>query len=200
MRTVHRWIMLPFVIVLAYLAVTGLGMQGIDILALLMPGAGWSQEIASIREGPEGPPFFTGMAPPTRAANDLPVPALATQLSAGIAAARAAAPEAAITSVELRELDGTPQAVVTLAGTRRRTLLIDTGTGAVSPPEAENNARSLHDSVKAWHRGNIIGTAGIWINALTGVALLVLCVTGVVLYFRMLAQRKKIGRTGLLWK
>jgi hypothetical protein len=102
--------------------------------------------------------------------------------------------------VELREIDGTPQAVVTLAGSQPRTLVINTSNGALAPAEVENNARSLHDTVKAWHRGNIIGAAGVWINAVTGTALLALCITGIVLYFRMLAQRRKVGRNGLLWK
>jgi hypothetical protein len=200
MRALHRWVMLPVAIILVYLAVTGLAIQAIDIVALQSPGAKWSQEIASIREGPEGPPFFTGMTPPMPSAGDLTLAQLPAQMTAGIEAARAAAPGAGILSLELRELAGTPQAVVTVAGSPPRTFVVDTMTGTLAPAELENNARSLHDTVKAWHRGNIVGAAGVWINALTGVALLVLCLTGAILYFRMLEQRRKLGRRGLLWK
>jgi uncharacterized iron-regulated membrane protein len=200
MRTIHRWVMLPVAIILAYLAITGIAIQGIDILALKFPGANSAQEIASIREGPEGPPFFTGMTPPALTASDLVVSKLATQLAAGLDAARAAAPDAGITSVELRQFNGVAQAVVTLGGAQPRTLVINTGTGSFAAADIENNARSLHDTVKAWHRGNIIGAAGVWINAITGACLLTLCFTGGVLYFRMLGQRRKTGRRGFLWK
>lgn len=58
----------------------------------------------------------------------------------------------------------------------------------------------LHNLLKELHTGSIIGLSGQWLDLLTGIAFVVLTVTGIVMYFSLLRQRRKIGRRGLFWK
>lgn len=57
----------------------------------------------------------------------------------------------------------------------------------------------VHNLLKELHTGSIIGLSGQWLDLLTGFAFIVLAVTGIVMYFNLLAQRRKLGRRGLFW-
>jgi uncharacterized iron-regulated membrane protein len=57
----------------------------------------------------------------------------------------------------------------------------------------------LHNLLKELHTGAIIGLSGQWLDLLTGLAFIVLAVTGILMYFKLLAQRRKLGRRGLFW-
>jgi len=57
----------------------------------------------------------------------------------------------------------------------------------------------LHNLLKELHTGSIIGLSGQWLDLLTGLSFIVLAVTGIVMYFNLLAQRRKLGRRGLFW-
>lgn len=57
----------------------------------------------------------------------------------------------------------------------------------------------IHNLLKELHTGSIIGLSGQWLDLLTGFAFIVLAVTGIVMYFNLLAQRRRLGRRGLFW-
>jgi hypothetical protein len=57
----------------------------------------------------------------------------------------------------------------------------------------------LHNLLKELHTGSIIGLSGQWLDLLTGLAFVVLAVTGIAMYFNLLAQRRKLGRRGPFW-
>jgi uncharacterized iron-regulated membrane protein len=57
----------------------------------------------------------------------------------------------------------------------------------------------LHNLLKQLHTGSIIGLGGQWLDLLTGFAFIVLAVTGIVMYFSLLTQRRKLGRRRLFW-
>jgi len=202
MRSLHRWIMTFAALFMLYLAVTGLLMQGVDFFALLHPTASNAPDLLSIKEYAAGPPYFSILSGVNERAATLPEPPLPQQMAAGFAAARAALPGAPITSIELRVQDGVTQAVV-VAGSdaaRRLTLNADSGALLDNRPALEPPApQSTHDAIKDWHRGNIIGETGVWFNLACGVALLVLCVSGIWIYWQMLQRRQKIGRRGFFW-
>src|SRR5271156_5745431 len=48
----------------------------------------------------------------------------------------------------------------------------------------------LHNLLKELHTGSIIGLSGQWLDLLTGFAFVVLAVTGIMMYFSLLAQRR----------
>jgi uncharacterized iron-regulated membrane protein len=58
----------------------------------------------------------------------------------------------------------------------------------------------LHNLLKELHTGSIIGLSGQWLDLLTGFSFIVLSITGIVMYFSLLKQRRKLGRRGLFWK
>jgi uncharacterized iron-regulated membrane protein len=57
----------------------------------------------------------------------------------------------------------------------------------------------LHNLLKQLHTGSIIGLSGQWLDLLTGFAFMVLAITGILMYFSLLKQRRKLGRRGLFW-
>jgi uncharacterized iron-regulated membrane protein len=59
---------------------------------------------------------------------------------------------------------------------------------------------TLRNTLKAWHRGNIIGLTGQTIGLLVGLSLIALTITGVILYFKLWNARRAQGRPGFLWQ
>jgi uncharacterized iron-regulated membrane protein len=81
------------------------------------------------------------------------------------------------------------------------------GAGAVTAPAANDTFLTntavrlrLHNLLKELHTGSIIGLSGQWLDLLTGLCFIVLTITGIVMYFSLLKQRRRIGRRGLFWK
>ncbi len=83
---------------------------------------------------------------------------------------------------------GTPS----LSSLHERTPLVGT--------EAKVHGRDLHLLLLRLHRGDIIGKTGNAVSLVSGVALVVLCVTGAVLYGKMLLQRIQRGHRTIFWK
>jgi uncharacterized iron-regulated membrane protein len=53
---------------------------------------------------------------------------------------------------------------------------------------------------KRIHRGDVLGLPGRAIDVLAGFSLLFLAVSGAVMYWDMLARRRRAGRRGWFWK
>jgi uncharacterized iron-regulated membrane protein len=57
----------------------------------------------------------------------------------------------------------------------------------------------VRGKAKAWHRLNAIGDQNVWLNALVGIGLFVMIVTGLVLYFQLLLARRRAGLNAIFW-
>ena len=71
--------------------------------------------------------------------------------------------------------------------------------GSDTPPLIEGY-EGLHGILQDIHAGYVFGTAGRILSILLACGLLVLSVTGIVMYVRMYKMRKKGNRHGWLWK
>jgi len=126
-----------------------------------------------------------GGAPGT--ANDIrpvvPADRLADLLERKAADLRADPPTQSIAGLRLAMAAGQPVIETELAGQ-----------GDKPPP-----GRDLHLLLLRLHRGDIIGPAGTVLSLVCGVALVALCVTGLVVYGEMLARRWQLGRRNPFW-
>ena len=185
--------MTVFIVMLSYWAVSGLIMALYD--------ATDQHQVWAIEGG--GP----GARLNDAAVTAVPIPDPA-QLAAGIDTALAAAGAMQIASVDLRMTGDTPRLQFAEASGKRDTeLRFYAATGApMTPLVADGNPDApqpayvgKRNTLKAWHRGNIIGLPGQFIGLFTGLALIVLVVTGVWLYFQIWNARSRAGRGGFFW-
>jgi len=193
MRTWHRSIMTVVVVALSYWVGSGLVMGIYDLTD--------DTQVWAIEGGGPG----ARLTDAARSARAIPDPAsLATPISAALASV-GAMPYA---SVDLRMIGEEPRLEFAEASGERATMrrfyaetaapmsqqVADGDTGA-KPPDNVTKRTTL----KAWHRGNIIGMPGQVLGLLVGLSLIALVVTGVVLYFKLWAARRKAGRPGFFW-
>lgn len=152
-------------------------------------------------------------ARPLGRADDLALPAndIGTKLAAAAQAARAAAPGAPLTSIELRAAPAGTQGVVAIGGDTPRTLSFDMQSLALlssfpaaslaNPPtrDVPGSGQAIHNSIKSWHRGNIVGTWGIAVAIFTGLIAITLALSGIWMYFSMWRRRSNGGRRAFFW-
>jgi uncharacterized iron-regulated membrane protein len=210
-RALHRWLMTLAVIVLGWLAVTGILMQVDGITALLAPSAANVSDHAAMREGPSGPGNFTSMSAPSAFARALPDAQLQALLTRAMAAARRAEPDQALISLELRAEGAQRQAVFYLGdpATRRLVFDIDTGQRIAGPAFPGDLPDGPHDAVtpistygtfKSLHQFSFLGVGGLWLDGFVALALLLLSLSGLWLYGSMYLKRQKLNRHGLFWE
>lgn len=112
--------------------------------------------------------------------------------------------------LQLRMQDDQPQGTVTWGGADGRTVLVNAATGSVVMSSVKTPTSPAVDSYTMWrnrvhfvlkdlHSGAIIGLPGRLIDLLSGLAFVVLSVTGIVMYLDMLKARRKVGRKDLFW-
>ncbi|MFT4253564.1 MAG: PepSY domain-containing protein [Caulobacter sp.] len=174
LRTYHRWIAAGAMLVLTWIAVTGLALM-LDLLT-----------------EPHFPP------PPPQA--ELPLEAMA--VLASDAARRAAAAAASPTEVVVKvgQAEGAPRLLAAQAskGTETTRLLAEPPR---RPPGAYLQFRiKLHVLLERLHRGNILGLPGQFLSVLGALSFLFLTVSGVWMYVDLLLKRRRLGRAGLFWK
>jgi hypothetical protein len=209
-RKLHRWISAAAMALLAWVAITG------TLLACLEVTVPYTGMLPSNYPQP-GPFQFDAHGPALDAS------ALEAQLLTSLRATTRANHGAGITAVDI-QLQGdvaTPRASVTLTGGDVQQFTFDASTGkslapVTSTSQVANIAAAtgrghfqvaflrarpyLHYWLERLHRGNIIGISGQVMDILTGLSFIFLSVTGIVMYFQMLARRRKIGRPALFWK
>lgn len=204
MRTIHRVTMLFVALFVLYVGATGSLLQAIDLHALITHAPATDPNMLSIREGITGPPGF-----PVIAAADYGAPALPASLNldASLAtvlkAARSSLGGAPLDYLELRMANGAPVGQVQ---SQNRLLRFDAATGAALPaPQPQRGRggpggpRSPHDIVKDLHRFSTFGNWTGWLDFATGVGLFVMVVSGLLLHFKLMADRAALGRRGLFW-
>jgi hypothetical protein len=202
LRPVHRIVGTVVLLFTLYFSVTGLVIQTIDLHAIASRAAATDPEMMAIRESIDGSGNYAVIEPTDYAAAALPRgydfnAALSNVLKSARLSAGANRP---LKFLELRVIEGKP---VGLAQTADRVLRFNPDTGAAlpDPPPHPHTVPepSLHQQVKQWHRLSAFGNAMSWLNGLVGVALFVMIVTGLVLYFQLLRARKRAGLNAIFW-
>jgi uncharacterized iron-regulated membrane protein len=206
MRSLHRWLTTLFVVVLLFLALTGLAIQVDDLMAIAGLGPHPDREMAGINGGAESmDPNYIALGPgiPRPDQAQTPISSDSTgPVAVALAALRREAPGAAVNAVEWRALNGVPVFSFSFAG-NRPSLDVDaiTGAGIAVPRDpAAGSGQSFHDLVKAFHNGTVLAAPGIWLIFCTGLSLLVLSCSGLWVYTKMWLQRRELGRGGLFWR
>ncbi|MHB8284311.1 MAG: PepSY domain-containing protein [Caulobacteraceae bacterium] len=157
----------------------------------------------AIRESIDGASNFAVISPRDYAAKAFP-----GGLKLGAAAARVlrsarqAVGDAPLSYLELRMIGDMPIGQV-LAG--KRLLRFDATTGARLPDGVTSSGgggppASQHLAVKRWHRLWVLGDWMLWLNALVGIGIGVMVVTGLVMYVELLRARARLDRRGLFWQ
>ena len=191
LRTYHRWVSTAAMILLTWVAVTGVALA-LDVLFK---------------------PRLQPAPPPSPPLNGAALPSLAR---AGLAQAYAATPGARPTEIEisLSILEGQALAEVRLvqasvansAPPPPLTFVLDPASGQAktAPPRAGPSDYikfriALHRLLEKLHRGNIIGRSGQWLSVLTGLSFIFLTVSGIWMYVDMLVRRRRIGKRQPFW-
>lgn len=133
--------------------------------------------------------------------------ALPAMLRSTVQAYRSIEPTAPIRVVRLRDYGTMTQGVVITGGDVARQLAFDTATGArVSLTEPGYPGTGFpfgwqaHQWAKSVHRGDFFGVTGQMVSLLSGLAMIYLSISGIVLYVSMWRKRRQSGRIGLFWK
>ena len=194
MRNWHRWIMTVIAVLMSYWAVSGLIMATYDVTD--------QAQVWAIEGG--GPGARLNDAAITAAA--IPEPAA---IAAGVSVAQAAIGSMAVASVDLRMSGTIPRLQFAEATGERDTMkrfYAVTGepmTALVADGDPDANVPAnvtLRNTLKAWHRGNIVGLTGQTFGLLVGLSLIVLTITGVILYFKLWNARRAQGKSGFFWQ
>ncbi len=202
MRTVHRFVAVIAVLFAIYIASTGILIQLMDLRALLSHAPASDSTMQAIRVGIDGPPNFQVIREPDYSADPLPANfnfdiALETVVKSG----RMAIGDASINFLELRMADGKPVGQIASQG---RLFRFDAVSGAVVGASSEVSlpplsTPSLRNTVKDIHRMRVFSQWALIVDAMAGATMLVMIFTGLVLYFRLLAARVRLGRTDPFW-
>jgi uncharacterized iron-regulated membrane protein len=201
LKAVHRITGALIMIVLMYLSVTGLMMQGIDLSQI-------------IRGGQPVDPDLAGAAPANGSATiltsaDKKAAALPGSLNINaaiqstVASGRTVVGDAPLGFVDLRMKNGK------LVGTIQTALLtasVDDATGSVLDIKLVPQALTvtpldrIRYRIKEYHRMTIFGPVWVlYINVIVGVALFLMAITGVWLYSKMWIARRKQGHKAFFW-
>ena len=197
-RRIHRYVSLFAALFLAYIAVTGMLLSADDIV--VRSSAGYPASL--LRPGlpaAVGPPPAAAHLP-ALALNNLP-----TEFARISAAAAKAAPNREQFSIKLTA--GQDAQVIT-AGAHPALYTFNPATAAwtnpatagIPSPSPYVGSLHWHQILKRLHRGDIIGLGGRWVMVISDLCLLFLATSGIVMYFQMLARRRRIGAHGWFWK
>lgn len=120
---------------------------------------------------------------------------------------RAADPATAIRVVRQRDYGTMAQGVVITDGDRAQQLVFDVATGArvrLTEPGYPGTGFPFgwqaHQWAKSVHRGDFFGVMGQMVSLLSGLAMIYLSISGIVLYIAMWRKRAQSGRKTLFWK
>lgn len=201
-RPIHRIIGTVIMLFTLYIGVTGTIIQTIDLKAIASHAAATDPEMQAIRESIDGTGNFSVIAPTDYAAPALPADydfnaAVANVIKSARASIGA---DAAVKYVELRMANGKPVGYVQ----SDKMVTVDPATGSIlpNPPGRPRGGRpmSLHQKFKDLHRASaLLSDKWEFVNALIGIGLFGMIVTGLVLYFQLLRTRKRAGLNQVFW-
>lgn len=176
MRKIHRWLSTCAIFFLLFVAATGVILQ-----------------IQKISGGDEDDPDNIHVS--DALATTTPPTLYSAMLDRTLARARERAPGKPIVSITLR-MGEQPQGIVVLAGDPGRKITVAARNGQVLTDESYE-AESL---IMRIHDGEIFGDTGVVLGVLWGSALVILCITGFVVYFDLYRRRAKLrGKWQIFW-
>ena len=204
MRSVHRSIMLFAAVFLLYIGATGTIVQMIDLRNIYSNAPASDPDMLAIQDGLNGPANFQVLSPADYTAATLPSSLDATVSIATVTrAARTAVGDLPFDYVELRMAGNEPVGQVLSSG---RLLTIGTTSGVilrsapVEPIQLQLTPTGARDTVKNLHQmTNLFGNWAKWFQLASGLALLTLVITGLLMYANLLRGRFTLGRKGLIW-
>ena len=173
MRQIHRWISLVAALFLLIVATTGV------ILQVQRPTG---EDEDHDRDAPK--------------ALAIPAGNYAPMFAKTLEVAREREPKRPIASIELQLAGDKPKGVVTFPGEPGRQISVDPRGGRVLKDE-EHEAESL---ILRIHSGEILGEPGVVLGVFWGSALVLLSITGFIVYLELYRRRRKAsGKNGLFW-
>jgi uncharacterized iron-regulated membrane protein len=203
MRKFHRILALFITLFAVYLGMTGSLIQAVDLRTLLTHASAADPNMKAIREGIDGTGDFQVIDTADYTGATLPVGLDFDAAFNGVAAsAQAALAQEPMQFVELRMVDGVPVGQVKSG---KRLLRFDALTGAPvgesvpHQPAGGTFGVSTRNTFKALHRMTAFSDWTLGVNVLVGVSLCVMLVTGFVMYFSLLAARRRTGRRNPFW-
>ena len=196
---------------LAYVIVTGAGIQTADMIALVSHAPETDPDMLMMRQHINGTDNYSVVSAPDYTAPSLPTDLdYASEIQKAAALGRSAMPGADLRLVELRNVAGKVAGHVQMGSNH---LIFDLADGQplpatdLPPPPPPREFKALRATFKFFHRFNYLGQAGPWLNGLAGIALLILIVTGLTQYFRLLGARTRTNQSrrffwsgGSLWR
>ena len=180
-RRWHRWIGFPAAVFLLFAAVTGISVAFTEFFG----------EAEALREATRDLVSPVGVSSEARAYSD----PIARALSA---AATAGATNAPVDKIEL-QLKG-PRPTVTLflgrpTGGEDRKLVVDARTGTLLKTEAYADKPFLY----RLHSGEAFGDGGLVLAMFWGLTLVIMTITGFIIYLRMKPRREVAGLRRFFW-
>ncbi len=204
LRGWHRIVSIVVVAVTLYLGLTGTLIELIDWRTIVTAPPPTDANLRAMREDFTGPGNYLVEQAEDYTAAKLPADTqLERLLATVVSGARHTLGPASFRYVELRVVDGRPVGQVK---TQDGELRFDATTGAslgqvpMSPiDERKGPPDSQRNTVKHLHRMTTFGDWALWINVFVGTGLMILLVTGLVVYIKAYAARLKLGRVNPFW-
>lgn len=201
MRPFHRILAMVASLLMLYLAVTGTWIQLLDLRAVLGGAPESDATMLSINEGKFGNRDYAVVSQDDFDASPLPTDlAIGRAFATTLEAVRPQAPGRDLNFAEIRVVDGVVVGQAQFGGEVKAAEL---ATGAAISPlvsEPMYPPESTRQSLKEWHRfWSRNDKPAVYFELLSGLIMCTLIGTGLIIYFRLLKQRRKIGRPGLVW-
>ena len=204
LRGWHRIVSIIVVAVTLYLGLTGTLIELIDWRTIVTAPAPTDANLRAMREDFTGPGNYLVEQAEDYTAAKLPTDGrLAGLLGTVVSGARHTVGSAPFRYVELRVVDGRPVGQIK---TQDSELRFDATTGAAMGPvpmspidERKGPPESQRNTIKHLHRMTTFGDWALWINIFVGTGLMVLLVTGLIVYIKAYAARLKMGRVNPFW-
>jgi len=145
--------------------------------------------------------------PPHRETDKLSLNAVSGMAQAVVSAIAGDEQGVPLRSVRLRNYFGYQQGVIVTGEAVTRQVVFNLADGSTMSLEAAGYPDSqfpfgmdVHEWVKHFHSGYLLGVSARVMTLLSGLALLYLTVSGAVIYFDMWRRRKETGRSAFFWK
>jgi len=204
-RSLHRIVALLAVVLTLYLGATGTLIELIDFRTIITAPSPFDPNLRAIREDFAGPSNYEVLSAEDYLASPLPakteLPALARNALKG---ARHVLGSAPLDYFELRMADRRPVAQV-LSGEREWRIDATSAASLGAPPARRGDDRggppaSQRNTVKHLHRMTSFGDWALWLNIVASVCLVILIISGWMIYYRVWAARWRMGRCNPFWR
>jgi len=199
----HRLCALISAVLLAYIVITGAGIQLSDMRALVTHAPETDPDMLMMRQHIYGPPNYSVVSAPDYTAPPLPAGLdYVAAINKAAVLGHAAVPGAALRLIELRMTEGKPAAHIRMGD---RQLIFDLATGNplpasdLPPPQPPREFQAPRATFKFLHRFNYLGQWATGLNGLAGIAFCVLIFTGLASYVRIYRSRLKLDRNTPFW-